>query len=83
MFGLSVLPGGGATGVNGAGGDPDRDGLTNAEEFARGSHPVGSQERFLAEGATGSFFTTRIAIANPTDIQANVAVRFELPAAGR
>lgn len=78
-FGLSSFS---ATGVSGAGGDPDGDGLANAEEFARGSHPVGSEARFLAEGSSGSFFTTRIAIANPTDIQANVAVRFELAGGG-
>ena len=48
------------------------------EEFARGSNPLGTHARYLAEGSAGSFFTTRIAIANPGDIQANVAVRFEL-----
>ena len=45
--------------------DPDSDGLTNAEEFARGSHPRGTAARYLAEGAAGTFFATRYAIANP------------------
>jgi hypothetical protein len=82
VFGLDIQPGSGATGVNGAAGDPDADGLTNAEEFARGSNPTVAQARYLAEGSAGSFFTTRIAIANPTDLQANVAVRFELAGGG-
>jgi WD40 repeat protein len=44
--------------------DPDGDGATNAEEFAGGTHPTGTLRRYLAEGATGSFFTTTIALAN-------------------
>ena len=79
VFGLSYIS---AMGVSGAAADPDNDGLTNAQEFARGSHPLGTHARFLAEGAAGSFFTTRLAVANPTDIQANVAVRFELAGGG-
>ena len=82
VFGLDASAGTGATGASGAAGDPDGDGLTNAEEFARGSSPTGTHARFLAEGSAGSFFTTRIAIANPTDVQANVAVRFELAGGG-
>jgi hypothetical protein len=82
VFGLDIQPGSGAGGVSGAAGDPDADGLTNAEEFARGSNPTSAQARYLAEGSAGTFFTTRIAIANPTDIQANVAVRFELAGGG-
>ena len=37
MFGLDPLD---ATGVNGASGDPDGDGLTNLQEFQAGSNPV-------------------------------------------
>ena len=62
MFGLDPKDG---TGISGASGDPDSDGLTNAEEFARGSHPRGTAARYLAEGAAGTFFATRYAIANP------------------
>ena len=64
-FGSSITPGSGATGDDGADGDPDTDGLTNAQEFARGSHPRGTLARYLAEGASGTFFSTRYAIANP------------------
>jgi Tol biopolymer transport system component len=71
-----------ATGINGAAGDPDNDGLTNAEEFARGSHPRGTDARFLAEGASGTFFTTRYAIANPNAGPATVALRLELAGGG-
>ena len=77
-FGLDTLPGSGAAGTGGAAGDPDGDGLTNLEEFLAGSSPTGTHARFLAEGSAGSFFTTRVALANPGDVQANVAVRFEL-----
>ena len=65
MFGLDPNDGG----VSGASGDPDGDGLTNAEEFARGSHPRGTAARYLAEGAAGTFFATRYAIANPNPLR--------------
>jgi hypothetical protein len=45
--------------------DPDGDGLTNVQEAAAGTNPVGTVRRYLAEGATGTFFHTRIAIAAP------------------
>ena len=41
--------------------DPDSDGLTNAQECAALTHPRGLYTRYLAEGATGAFFATRVA----------------------
>ena len=79
LMGLDVTS---AVGANGPDGDPDSDGLTNAQEFARGSHPTGTSARFLAEGATGSFFTTRYAIANPNAGSTTVALRLELDGGG-
>jgi hypothetical protein len=66
-----------ATGADGAAGDPDGDGLTNAQEQAAGTHPRGTASRFLAEGATGAFFSTRLALANPGPTAARVLVRFQ------
>jgi hypothetical protein len=54
-----------ASGENGPTGDPDGDGATNAQELAQGTHPRGLFRRYLAEGASGAFFRTRIAVANP------------------
>ena len=78
MFGLDPNDGG----VSGATGDPDGDGVTNAEEFARGSNPRGTLTRYLAEGATGTFFDTRYAIANPNPTPATVAIRLALDGGG-
>jgi WD40-like Beta Propeller Repeat len=78
MFGLDPNAGG----VSGATGDPDGDGVTNAEEFARGSNPRGTLARYLAEGATGTFFDTRYAIANPNPTAATVAIRLALDGGG-
>jgi energy-converting hydrogenase Eha subunit A len=54
-----------AVGDDGAGGDPDQDGLTNADERAAGTHPRGFHTRYLAEGATSTFFDMRLALLNP------------------
>ena len=78
VFGLSTGVDDGTTGPNGAAGDPDGDGVSNADEFARGSHPDGRQSLFLAEGAASAFFTTRYALANPGAVQANVSLRLDL-----
>ena len=64
-FGLDPNSG---TGDNGAGGDPDGDGRTNFQELQEASHPRGFVITYLAEGATGTFFDTRIALANPTAV---------------
>jgi hypothetical protein len=53
--------------------------------FEAGHESVGvnapATEWFLAEGATGSFFTTFLLVANPGDIDANVTYTY-LPASG-
>jgi type 1 glutamine amidotransferase len=62
---------------NGGTGDPDGDGVTNAQELAAHTHPVGLHQRYLAEGATGTFFDTRIALVNPSATAgAHVQLRF-------
>ena len=40
--------------------DDDGDGLTNREEYARGSHPRGTYRRYFAEGVSSSFFETSV-----------------------
>jgi hypothetical protein len=54
--------------------DPDADGQTNAQEEDAGTHPNGLLRRFVAEGATGAFFHTEIALANPDPALAATAV---------
>ena len=45
--------------------------------YADGTHPRGFVITYLAEGATGSFFKTKILIANPTAPPALVLTRFQ------
>jgi hypothetical protein len=54
--------------------DPDGDGATNAEEENAGTHPTGTLRQFLAEGATGAFFSTRLALGNPSGSTGAVAI---------
>jgi hypothetical protein len=54
--------------------DLDADGVSNAQEFIAGTHPRGTQTRFLAEGATGAFFHTVVALANPNLTEPATAV---------
>ncbi len=49
-----------ASGSDGANGDPDSDGLTNTQEFARQSHPRGTPVRYFAEGVFTDFFGARV-----------------------
>jgi len=56
--------------------DADGDGATNAQECVALTDPRGNYSRFLAEGATGSFFDTRVVLANPGTTPARVLLRF-------
>jgi hypothetical protein len=61
-------------GVTDPAADPDGDGQTNAQEEDAGTHPSALIRRFLAEGATGTFFRTKIGLANPDPTQDATAV---------
>jgi Tol biopolymer transport system component len=61
--------------------DADGDGQTNLQEMQAGTHPQGYHTRYLAEGATGTFFDTRLAIANVSTVPATTLVRFQTDSA--
>ena len=75
------------SGNDGALGDGDADGLSNFEEFQAGTNPTvannaalsgpGVFYRYFGEGATGEFFTTRLALLNPGIHAAKVNLRFQ------
>jgi hypothetical protein len=64
-------------GVTDPAADPDGDGQTNAQEEDAGTHPNGQVRRFLAEGATGTFFHTAISLANPSLSPAAALLTFD------
>ncbi len=72
-YGLDPFGGAGS----GPNDDPDGDGKTNVQEQQEGTHPRGFVITYLAEGATGAFFDTRLAIANPSTSAALVLTRFQ------
>ena len=60
------------------GDDLDGDGVTNLDEFNNHTHPLGFFTQYLAEGATGTFFDTQLALFNPGDRTAIVLLRFQV-----
>jgi hypothetical protein len=72
-FGLDATS---AAGDDGAGGDPDGDGVSNDAELAAGSHPRGLVRRYLAEGIESAQMHTRLALANAEATDARVLLTF-------
>lgn len=67
---------GSAAGEDGAAGDPDRDGVSNLDEYKNGTHPRGMFRRHFAEGSSGSFFETEMALVNPRDVPVAAVLSF-------
>ncbi len=57
--------------------DLDGDGLTARQESIAGSHPRGLATRYFAEGATGRFFRTTLAVGNASPVAAEVLLTFQ------
>lgn len=84
QFGLTTAS---ATGRDGAAGDPDGDGIGNLGELRAGSNPTSGDPwgaasgrahlRFLGEGATSAFFSTRLALLNPSSLPASTTLWFQ------
>ena len=70
------LDAGSAAGTNGADGDPDADGVANLQERLEHGHPLGWHRRYFAEGASGSFFGSQLALLNPGLTPAGAVVRY-------
>jgi hypothetical protein len=68
-----------ATGVDGAGGDPDGDGLTNLQEFQAqpSTHPRGFSAATWRKARSNAFFSTEIDILNPDAQAAKTLVRIQ------
>ena len=56
--------------------DDDGDGRTNLAEFQTDSHPHGFVTRYLAEGSSGAFFDTQLAMLNPAGVPSAMLVRY-------
>jgi len=56
--------------------DSDGDGVSNAQEFANGTHPKGAFKRYFAEGAANSFFSLRFGLFNPNAQATTVVLEF-------
>jgi hypothetical protein len=72
-FGLNPAS---ASGDDGPNGDPDHDGVTNLEEFHRGTHPRGFFTRYFADGRIGPDVDSSVAVFNPGPAPAHVLVTF-------
>jgi hypothetical protein len=52
-------------GPDGGAGDADGNGVSNAAEYAAGTHPHGPVIAYFAEGVSSTFFETALALTNP------------------